>query len=96
MLHVNFLLCYNSVLVHIDVHVSVNHASSFIFEGSGSQLKVKLVIILVFLDPFLQLLKWWHIVDNNLIDIRGTNNIVKWQQHVSTRYPKRPLQVEIK
>jgi len=27
-------------------------------------------------------------------DMRVTNNTVKWQQHVSALYPKRPLQAE--
>jgi len=26
--------------------------------------------------------------------MRVTNNFMKWQQHVSTRYPKRPLQAK--
>jgi len=29
-----------------------------------------------------------------MLDMRVTNNNVKWQQHFSTRYPKRPLQAE--
>ena len=31
------------------------------------------------------------LVDNNLIDMRVTNNNAKRQQHVPTRYPKRSL-----
>ena len=33
-------------------------------------------------------------VDNTLIDMRVTINIVKWLQNVVTGYPKRPLQAE--
>jgi hypothetical protein len=39
------LLCFNSVLVHIDMDVSEERASPFRFEESGSELMVKLVII---------------------------------------------------
>jgi hypothetical protein len=89
-------MCYNRVLVHIDKDVSEERASQFRFvwkwflvEGEGSSYFSST------LDQFLQLLTWWHIVDN-LIDIRVTKNIVKWRQHISTRYPKRPLPGERK
>jgi len=36
---------YNRVLVYIDMEVSVERAFPFRFEGSGSELRLKLVII---------------------------------------------------
>jgi hypothetical protein len=50
------LLCYNSVLVHIDMDVSEERASPFRFEGSGSELMVEVSNYFSFvLEPFLQL-----------------------------------------
>jgi len=66
----------------------------FRYAGSGYNISVKSVFFQLYLGPVFSTRKCRFPVDNNMIDMRVTNNTVKWQQHVSALYPKRLLQAE--
>jgi len=74
--------------------VSEEHAYPFTFERCCFYLRVNIVIFSALLALVPSTVNVAGFVDNTLIDMRVTINIVKWLQNVVTGYPKRPLQAE--